>query len=149
MSRSKKGTFWMLAAIGLPFGFIVFMLAIVLYASIQDVQLVEDSYYERGLDYQDRIDRLRKARGLDSALVITQSLGERAIVLSGSSGITGTARLIRPSNSRYDFAVAVDLGSTGRQLLPTDEMIRGLWRLEVDWSLGEVGYYSEARVVIP
>jgi hypothetical protein len=149
MSQSKKGTFWVVIAFGLPFGFIVFILGMVLYASIQDIQLVEESYYEKGLVYQDRIDRMMHTRELDNGLDIEHRPAERAIVLTGPTGLSGVARLVRPSNSRYDRTLTIEFDSSGEQFISTDDMVRGLWRLEVDWSLDSVGYYTEARIVLP
>ena len=64
MTEKSKKSAW---GIGIFAGygvFIIFVLALVLYASIQDVQLVEESYYEKGLAYQDRIDRRDRANQL-------------------------------------------------------------------------------------
>ena len=154
MTRPAGKSAWGIVPFAIYGGFRLFILGFVMYASIQDVQLVEAGYYEKGLVYQERIDRLKRSRALESGLVIENLIAQRAIALAVPSAhpdqpVRGDIRLIRPSNSRLDRNYQLKVDSSGRQLLNTEGMARGLWPIEVDWAIGSAQYYNESRIVIP
>ena len=132
---------------------VLFILSLVMYASVQDFQLVDDGYYERGLDHQQRIDRRNRCLEAEHRLSIEHRYAEAQIVMSltqpNAAEATGTIRMKRPSNARLDRRWSLNLDESGRQVLSTGDMTRGQWRMEVDWSLDSVDYFDEARIVIP
>ena len=154
MSHNGGKSFWGIGIAAINIGFVLFILALVLYASIQDRQLVEDSYYEHGLAYQDRIDRMKRSRDLKFGFNIQHRYDEQEIVLSlpqfdSTTECHGTIQLIRPSNARLDRTLSLIMDSSGCQVISTQGMTKGLWRIYVDWGIDSVGYYDESRIVIP
>ena len=115
--------------------------------------MVEAGYYERGLDHQQRIDQRNRSREAEYGLAIEHRYQESQIILTllqpNASDATGTIRMKRPSNARLDRQWPLDLGDSGRQVLSIENMVRGQWRLEVDWSLDSLTYFDETRIVIP
>jgi nitrogen fixation protein FixH len=154
MTEEKKRSFWGVGVFVFYGLFIVFILAMVLYASIQDVQLVEGSYYEKGLAYQDRIDRRDRSGALEGTLEIAHRVGEKQLVLSlpaadSTVNVTGRVHLLRPSNVRLDRYVDIALDANRMQVIDTRDLARGLWLIEVDWKMDSEEYYTESRIVIP
>ncbi len=154
MSKKSSPSLWGFGAAAIYVGFVLFILALVLYASVQDVQLVEDGYYEESLEYQDRIDNIRHSNSLSLPLNIEHRLAEGRILLtfppdSGAGKLGGQVRMIRPSNARLDQSWPVEPDQDGAQVVSTRGMARGKWRIEIDWHMDSVGYYDEARIVIP
>lgn len=155
MEKGKKsGNMWGIGIFVFCGAFILFVLGMVLFVSIQDVQLVEESYYERGLEYETRIERSRRTADLDGSLVIEQRPVDSQIVLTVSaadstSDLSGTIRLIRPSNARLDRKLSLTMDESQSFAVSTADMARGLWLIEVDWIMDSTEYYTETRVVIP
>ena len=154
MTEERKRSSWGVGVFVFYGLFIVFILAMVLYASIQDIQLVEGSYYEKGLAYQDRIDRRDRSRDLAGTLEIAQRVGEKRVVLSvpaadSTAVVTGRVHLLRPSNARLDRFMELVLDENRTQAIDTRDLARGLWLIEVDWKMGSEAYYTESRIVIP
>lgn len=150
----KKSSAWGIGVFALYGLFVVFVLGLVMYASLQDVQLVEESYYEKGLAYQDRIERMQRSRDLVGTLDILHRIGEHRILLSlpaadTNSIISGEVHLLRPSNSRLDRFVDLQLGREKTQSIDTEDLARGLWRVEVNWQMDSAGFYTESEIMIP
>ena len=68
-----------MAVFAIPCVFLIFILSLVGYVVIQDIQLVEENYYEGGLAYQDRIDQLQRTALVDSSVVVSQQVADQAI----------------------------------------------------------------------
>jgi hypothetical protein len=153
MKENPRRSLWGVGAAAIYIGFVLFILSLVLYASVQDVQLVETGYYERGLDYQQRIDSRKLSRKLNPGLTIEHQYAEDQIVLSllrdDANGAVGTIRMMRPSNARLDRRWNLSLDESGEQVVSIENMARGQWRLEIDWSLDSTNYLNETRIVIP
>ncbi len=154
MSKKSSPSLWGFGAAAIYVGFVLFILALVLYASVQDVQLVESGYYEHALEYEDRIGRIRRSGALSAPLSIEHRYAESRIALtfpvdSGKQQPGGQVRMIRPSNARLDRSWPISPDLSGEQIVSTRGMARGKWRIEVDWHTDTVGYYDEARIVIP
>jgi hypothetical protein len=156
MSESPGRSRWGLFVYGLYGAFAVFILALVLYASVQDFSLVEDKYYEQTLVYQEHIDRENRSLSLPVDLEIRHDLSEERMIFSfpidsvSSKQIpSGTITLYRPSNARYDRSYQISTDSAGVQSISADELVRGLWEIKVDWTLNGNDYYNQSRLVIP
>ena len=64
------------------------------------------------------------------------------------AGTQGTIRLFRPSNSSWDRSVPIALDAAGAQLIPGDKLIRGYWKVKIDWQSNGESYYFEQPIVI-
>ena len=153
MTKKPRKSLWGFGAAAIYASFVLFILSLVLYASMQDVQLVEAGYYEQGLDYQARIDRLNRSQELDHRLTIEHRYSESQIILSlmqpNATEAVGTIRQMRPSNARMDREWQLSLNDSGQQVLATEDLPSGQWKLEIDWKLNSIEYLNETRIVIP
>ncbi len=153
MSEEPRKSKWGIGAAAIYVSFVLFILSLVLYASLQDFQLTEVGAYERGLDYQERIDRLQRSNDLVHGMSIAHQYAEERILLSletaNSAEVSGVIRMTRPSNARLDREWSLSLDENGQQVVSTEGMARGQWNMEVDWSLDSTQYIDETRIVIP
>ena len=62
--------------------------------------------------------------------------------------LTGVIQFYRPSNEKKDFAVAVAIDTSGHQLISTQNMDKGYWRVKLNFTQDEVEYYKESSFVI-
>ena len=154
MTERSKNNFWRIGPF-VGYGvFVLAVLALVLYASIQQVELVEDHPYEKGLAYQTRIDRLEQTASLDSSIVIeprseTQALAVRFAGVDRRLSLSGEIRLLRPSNVWLDRHWSIVVDSTGTQDISLAGLASGLWRIEIDWKVDTVAYYYQSKLIIP
>lgn len=154
MSKSSGGSFWGIGSFAFYGAFVVFVLGLVLYASIQNVELVESRPYEKGLAYQGRIDQINRTVALDSSVIIeprpaTQTMIVRIPGISGDAIVTGEVRLTRPSNERLDRRWKLSLDSTGSQEVSVAGVAGGLWRIEVDWAVDSTSYIYQSKLIFP
>ncbi len=154
MSKSFWKSAWGIGSFVFYGGFVVFVLGLVLYASIQDVELVEDHPYEKGLNYQGRIDQVNRTVALDSGVTIepnpsSQNMTIRIPGFGGRALVEGQVRLMRPSNERFDRNWTLSLDSSGSQEISLAGLARGLWRIEVDWAVDSTTYLYQSKLIIP
>lgn len=145
MKRLNWGT-GLILAFGL---FVVAVLAVVAFAMTRRVDLVTDSYYERGLAYQKQIDRIDRTRREHAMVVVDVVDGGVLLRFPGTSAdVIGEVHAYRPDNGDRDFSLPVGLDTAGAMLLPRGMLGEGVWRLRIAWSRRGEEFYHEARVSI-
>jgi nitrogen fixation protein FixH len=140
---------------GIALGIGIFILAVLVMVGISffsKTDLVTDRYYERGIQYQERISILERTAAREEKLVATVDSSTIAVVFPRSgtavTPLSGTIVLYRPSDRARDLSIPVAPDSAGLQRLPTSTLDRGLWHLKVSWREGELEYYSEQSVML-
>jgi nitrogen fixation protein FixH len=154
MTSTKKGRAWGFGAFAAYGIFVCFVLGMVLFASMQKSELVEDHPYERGLAYQSRLEKIQNATQNHGALIIEhhpteESVDVRLTNFDPEATIVGEIRLTRPSDASLDRRLSLQLNSSGVQKIPLAGLASGLWRIEVDWKVDSVGYYYQSRMMLP
>jgi len=139
---------------GIVLGIIVFVVISITMTVIfmtQDVSLVSDNYYEKSLSYQDEIDKQSRTNSLDEQVKINFN-GEIIDILFPSSylskNISGDIYFYRPSNSKLDFKLPLELNEEGNQLILVKNFEKGFWRLKLNWTMDGDGYYNERAINI-
>jgi len=139
---------------GIVIGIIVFVVISVSMTVIfmtQDVDLVADKYYENSLQYQVEIDKQSRTKSLDEQVKINFN-GEIINILFPSTylskNISGDIYFYRPSNSKLDFKLPLELNEEGNQLILAKNFDKGFWRLKLNWTMDGNGYYNERAITI-
>lgn len=132
-------------------GFVVFMLALVYTASQHKVDMVTEDYYKKELSYQQHIDKLNTTQKLKQQLQWT--VNSQSVMLSfpaevAHSNIKGEVVFYRPSNSAEDFTVPITVDSSGIVTVQSQKFKKGVYRMQIDWSAGDIAYYNEGIVNI-
>jgi len=148
-TRSRWG--WGIAA--LYGGFVLFILVIVGYASMQRFDLVDRDYYDRGLAYEDQLQRINRTRALPDQPRYEYSGASNEIVLHfpksfSPDAVSGTITLFRPSTAALDFAVPLKLDTDLTQRLANPKLVGGLWRAKLAWAAGGKEYYDEQVILV-
>lgn len=152
-NKPRKKSGWGFGIFALYGVFVLFVLGLVLFSTFNPYSLVTDDYYEKELRYQDQIDRMNNANQLSAGLDISYDRSNRQIVLSYPADavigeLKGTVTMFRPSDAEHDVVYPVQVDQDGRQYIRTDNLLRGLWRMKVDWTSAGGGYYVEEVVII-
>ncbi|MBU0985393.1 MAG: FixH family protein [candidate division Zixibacteria bacterium] len=154
MTKEAGKSQWGLAVYALYGGFVVFVLAMVVFASFNDIQLVTPDYYQQELAYQERIDRSRLTIERQAIPgVVYESENNRITVSFADTWppdqYEGTLALFRPSDAALDITLPVRPDSVLHQSVGAAGLARGLWRVQITWNVGELAFYSEQTVYLP
>lgn len=139
---------------GILITIIVFMaitISTVIFLMSQDVDLVASDYYDKGIHHQEQIDRMNRTNKMGDEISINPENGFIRLTLPKSflqKKITGVIKFYRPSNEKKDFAVALDIDTSGQQIISTQSMDKGYWRVKLNFTQDEVEYYKESSFVI-
>ena len=139
---------------GIVTGIIIFILVTVTMTVIfmnQDVNLVTDKYYENSLKYQDEIDKQSRSIALKEEVEINFKGQEINILFPedyNNKNISGEIYFYRPSNPSLDFKLPLLLNESSSQIIPTQRLEKGFWRLKLNWTMDGNGYYNEKAITV-
>jgi len=134
--------------------FVLMLVSFVMFASMQNRDLVETGYYQAGLEYNDRIEELQRTRS--SALLIKLDPTTRQLTLTflvdslnAASQPHGEVHLYRPSNAAWDRTIDLNLDANGMQIINTKDLPKGAWKAKVSWDVNDQAYYHEESLYFP
>jgi hypothetical protein len=121
--------------------------------SKQRVDLVNVSYYEQELKYNDQMAKEKNSLSLSDDLSIGYDPGNNSIAFNFPPALeikdlSGNISFYKPDNASLDFSKPVIAGRQHRQVIGTAGMARGYWNVKVNWKNGTTPYYSETRIFI-
>ena len=133
--------------------FVLLLISFVMFASMQNRDLVETGYYQQGLDYDQRIEELQRAQS--SAVLIKLDQATRQLTISfipdslSTAMPTGELQLYRPSNAEWDRTFDLNLDANGMQVFNTQELPKGAWTAKVSWTVNDQAYFYEQSLYFP
>jgi len=140
------------AGIVIAFGIFGAGLAVMIWIALSSpTELVADDYYQRGLEYEGRIQSMQRAQSAGALMTVGGRTGGVTFTLPGiarPAEANGTVTLYRPSDRAMDFAIPLSLDTLGSMSIESARLQPGLWTVKVDWVAGGVEYYEEAKVVL-
>ena len=117
----------------------------------EQIDLVAPDYYAQELKYQDKIESSNNNNNLDQPLSIEYSESGISInypkVLNGKK-LTGTILLFRPSDKTQDKTYKITPSSEFTQLIPASDLVKGMYRVKVEYEAEGKKYFSEKQVVV-
>lgn len=125
--------------------FVVVVLAQTIYLMNQKVDLVEEDYYKKGIEYQKDIDVQKKSKELAEPIKFDFN-GQYLIIdfpkeLSENK-LSGEILLYRPSDSGLDIKLPISTDSLS-QIIPVSNLKKGFWRVKLKWQYDGQDYYDE------
>ncbi len=148
---SKKGKFWGFGIWLLYISFVMFVLGCIAFVAFRRYDLVEPDYYEKGLEYQKQLGKIQPTAA-DSPVIsydeITHILTlffpqERAASID-----SGSILFFRPSDAQQDFQVNISLDNNNQQRIYDNRLIKGFWRLKINWHSADKNYYYEEVLLV-
>ncbi len=133
---------------------IVFMLFLTVFFVLmmrQNFYLVEKDYYPKGLEYQQRIDKMENAKQLDEQVKIDNR--KEFLVFTFQSffnadEIDGKIVLYRPSDGRRDVSISIELDSSRQFFYPVKNLITGKYLVKIDYKYNDKEYYQEKSIYV-
>jgi len=139
---------------GIFISIVLFMIVSIILAVIfmnQRVDLVTNNYYEKTLTYQNQIDAYKRTAGLKEKVSFNYADNKINLYFPGSflqQVNNGKLYFYRPSDSRKDFTVPIQLNKEGSQTLNTAKIDKGYWKVEIQWTMNNEDYKMEKSVLI-
>lgn len=139
---------------GIVIAIVIFMaitVATVIFMMNQDVDLVSEDYYEKGIKYQQQIDKESRSQNLKENVKMdwTGNMFEISFPEEyDNQSITGEILFYRPSDSKKDFKLPLSL-TNRNQVIPVSGLQKGFWRVQLNWRLNNKdNYYSETSFIL-
>lgn len=133
-------------------GFVALIAVLVVGSMRQKIDLVADDYYEQELQYQDRIEQISNTADLEQDLIIKLT-GDDLIIIypenETAHPVSGKITLFRPADKSLDKTYVITANEANEQVIQTDELKSGMYRLKAEFVMNNREYYSEQVVVIP
>lgn len=132
--------------------FLVSVLASVFFAMNQKIELVTDNYYEKELKYQEQIDKLQRTKLLNEKTeirLLDKHIRIKFPAIPDKNNEKSFIFLYRPSDISKDLKLRVSADSLGVQLVPADKLVKGFWKIKLEWVANGMEYYDEGILNIP
>ena len=137
---------------GIAIFLILFVLSLVgvLIKSFQyDNSLVIDDYYKEDLAYQQHYEKMANEQLSPLSVAIDRNAHQVTIDFpEKDTNIIGTLQFYKPDNKALDFTLPVKIDGQNRMTVSTQELLRGLWRIKVDYSANNEAFYYEQKIVL-
>lgn len=139
---------------GIFISIVLFMIITVILTVIfmnRRVDLVTNNYYEKTLTYQNQIDTYKRTAGLKEKVSFNYADNKINVSFPGSflhEVNNGKLYFYRPSDSRKDFTIPIQLDERGSQIVNTTKIDKGYWKVEIQWTMNNQNYLMEKSVLI-
>ncbi|PID56941.1 MAG: hypothetical protein CR986_09690 [Ignavibacteriae bacterium] len=139
---------------GITITIIVFTLTsliFIYFATTQDINLVRDDYYEAEVNFNKKMETVKLTKTLSEEIKIKTTQNYIEIQFPAKfphNKIKGVINLYRPSDRKKDLSLNIQTDSTNLQLINTKKIIRGMWRINIDWSVDSTNYFSTKSIMI-
>ncbi|HMN50107.1 MAG TPA: FixH family protein [Ignavibacteriaceae bacterium] len=131
--------------------FMIIVISTAVYLMNQDVDLVTNDYYNKGINHQQQIDRMNRTNAMDDKVQISPENGYLKLKFPKSyaqKSFNGTIQFYRPSDSKKDFALSISIDTSAQQIIPVQNLEKGYWKVELSWTQDSLEYYKESSFVI-
>ena len=140
--------------VGISITIIFFMLIsfwLIYFSFSQEVNLVRDDYYEAEVQFNEKMEIVKRTDLLTEKLNINLITGNIKVsfpTIFEFSNINGTILLYRPSDRNLDFKLPIQVDSSGTQLISTENIMSGMWKIQIDWAVGTTLYFNEKIIMV-
>lgn len=122
----------------------------IVFAMRQDVDLVYDDYYEKGVDYSSQMEVDSRSAGFGDS--IQTHMDEKLIYIDIESSITsgidsGNLLLFRPSSSSLDVSFPFEQIESPL-MIPKTELFPGRYILKIHWYARGLKYQVDKTIII-
>lgn len=129
--------------------FVVILVGAVIKSTQYDNSLVSDHYYADDLAYQEHYVKLVNSKSLLEDVKVVR--GKEAVTFTFPAevgAVQGEITFFCPSDSKRDFTISVQPNADKQQVIPTQDLKAGLWKVKVDWQSNGKTYYKEETIIL-
>lgn len=132
-------------------GFVTMMVTLVVLSSQQDIPLVRDDYYEHDLKYNEHLTRMGNSQKLTENVLVDYDEPNEKVRLQfpeTMENLSGEVLVFRPSQEGIDFTLPIEQLENNQLTFGTSEMLKGKWKLKINWENQGTTYYKEVTLDI-
>jgi len=144
---------WGHAAIAIPVTIVVVFTSVLIRSMADDknTELVTEDYYAQEIQFQDQIDQTKNAQELNTRLNWSKVDANWQLDLTGdfeSTSAEGEVHFYRPSNSKLDITIPLELNDSGQQMISANNFEKGKYQIQVKWNIDGTECYLEKNIFI-
>lgn len=109
--------------------------------------LVDNDYYEKGIDYNTEYNKKLNVKQDHAEPVI--EVKKDSLILTFKQPAEGKLKFLRISNKSMDREMTIKTDSFNQAKFPIFHRPSGLWKLQMDWKSMEKNYLYEKEVILP
>lgn len=120
------------------------MLTAVFMSRRYDPGLVDKNYYDLDLKYQARLEKKQNTAKLSTLPQITADQQGNTLLVQFPDGMqvrSGNCKFFRAAEVGDDFSVAINPDNHGKVMVPTAQLHKGRWHIELEWEADGGPYY--------
>lgn len=129
-------------------GFVAMIIFLVVRSTNEKVDLVASDYYKQELQYQQRLDQIKRANTL--SVQPTWKVEGKDVLISfpeNMVGATGQISFFKPSDKNQDITLPLNL-KNGMQTVPLSSLNHGAYKLQLSWAKDGLEYFREGVIFI-
>lgn len=117
------------------------------------VDLVDNNYYELGIEHEQHIERVKATKALTQPIEVKVNFSAQQLELTfphefSNQSINGTVTLFRPADKNEDIKNPLKLDVQLQQNISLSNLSDGIWKVKLQWSADGKDYYYEKEIVI-
>ncbi|MFA5327240.1 MAG: FixH family protein [Prolixibacteraceae bacterium] len=127
------------------------MIYLVSIAVRQDFDLVDKDYYQKSVNYQQHIEKVRNTESLAEKIRFEQTTDSLKILfpnLGESKDYKGEIHFYSPVAEKRDTSVTVKPDTGYAQRIAMKKMRNGRYEVKIDWSVNKTEYYQEEAITV-
>ena len=133
--------------------FVVIFIAFMFYSFDNNIQMVTENYYEKTLNYEEQITRIRNTNALKTKPVFNANKATKEIYLImpenfDKETVKGKITFFRPSDSNLDQTIDLKINENNVQVIPVSGIVDGKWEAQLLWTDGNLDYYYKQVLVL-
>ncbi|HLP53602.1 MAG TPA: FixH family protein [Fluviicola sp.] len=142
---------WGFKILFLYLGFIALIVTMVGLTMRENVDLVSEDYYQKELEYQEKINTIERTNALGEPLNWSVAGDSLTLDFPGcvKGNCSGSIFFFRPSDSRLDQTITIPAESDTLRQIPLTKLKKGLYHMQISWKAGGNKYYNESIIQIP
>lgn len=117
----------------------------------QNIEMIDDHYYDKELLYQGIIDARKNLERLNDSVLVTDegTMVRIKIPVAAAQNITkGYVEFLRHDDKGKDRKLTIATDANGAQILPKSNFTKGLYKLRALWTSNGITYYDERNVIM-
>lgn len=130
---------------------IIGMIVLVSVAVRQDFDLVDKDYYQKSVDYQSHIDKLKKSDELNEKVKL-ETTDDLIIIsfprIASNENYQGKIHFYSPVDAKNDKLFDLKIDTSFTQKFDKKDLKSGRYKVKIDWTASESQYYFEDEISI-
>jgi nitrogen fixation protein FixH len=139
---------------GIVVAFLIMISGIIYLVSIalsQNDDLVEKDYYQKSIEYQQHIEKVKRTDALPDEVILVQTADSLRLIfptLGNHLEYSGQIHFYSPVEENRDLILAVNLNSVYSQIIDMKSLSGGRYLVKIDWSFNKTDYYQEEEIAV-